>query len=136
MVLYKFVTEDQSFVAILAYGSWGIGIGGLMLYLGVPSIRRAFHYDVSRMRRRGMAVIFANEGIFLFGKAVSFLAVTMGSATLVSVLAGTQVFFGILLGWILMLIAPAIFKEDVGRQDLIRKALLASVMFAGIVLVN
>ena len=135
-VLFKFVSGEQTFSALIAYESWGIALGGLLLYLAVPTIRHAFNYDITHMRRRGMGAIFANEGMFVIGKLFAFLAVSLGSASLVSVLQSTQVFFGIFVGWVLTLAAPAVFQEDITRRGLARKGLLAGVMFTGLLLVG
>lgn len=137
VVFRSVIQAEIPFAAIVTYESWGIALGGLILYLFVPTIRRAFHIDVRSIRKQGMGAIAVNETIFVIAKLLNFVAISVApSVALVSVLMGTQVFFGILLGWLLTTVLPAIFKEDITRSSLIRRGALAAVLFAGIILVN
>ena len=47
-----------------------------------------------------------------------------------------MVFFGIVAGWILTVLVPSIYREEIARQDLIRKGAVALVLFAGIACIN
>ena len=65
-----------------------------------------------------------------------FVALSLGPVALISVVSSINVFFAILFGWILTLIAPAVFKEGISRDELLHKAVWAIVLFVGIVLVS
>lgn len=106
------------------------------MYLLVPSLRRSFHVSLKSLRPRGLAFIGINEMLYVTAKLIGFIAITLGPVALVSVIGSTQVFFGILYGWILTTLLPGIFREDISRANLIRKGALALVLFAGIVLVG
>jgi uncharacterized membrane protein len=136
VVLFKFVSGENNFAALLPYESWGLALGDLILYLFVPTIRRAFHANIKHVSRRALGYLAVNETIFVAAKLLTLTAVVLGPVALVSVLGSTQVFFGVVLGVILTTLAPTIFKEDISRQNLARKAVLALVMFGGIVLVS
>ncbi len=137
VVFRSVIQAEIPFAAIITYESWGITLGGLVLYLFVPTIRRAFHVTLGDIRKQGLAVIALNETTFVVAKLLNFVAISIApSVALVSVLMGTQVFFGILLGWLLTTVLPAIFKEDITRSGLMRRGALAAVLFAGIILVN
>jgi len=136
VVLFKFVAVENDFAALLPYESWGLAFGDVGLYLFVPSIRRAFHENLRIVSRQALGFLMVNESIFVVAKLLTLTAVALGPVALVSVLGSTQVFFGVLLGAILTSFAPAIFKEDISRQNLARKAALALLMFGGIVLVG
>ncbi|MBZ0283643.1 MAG: EamA family transporter [Anaerolineae bacterium] len=135
IVLFKFVAADD-INRVLAYESWGLALGGLLIYLFIAPIRQAFHDSLRTVPRRAFAIIGVNETVFVIAKLVTFTAVSLGPVALVSVLSGVQVFFGIVAGWILTLLLPMVYKEDINRQALIRKGLLAFVMIMGIGLVS
>lgn len=136
LVLFKFVTNKWEFAEVLAYESWGVSIGSVLLYLFYPTARRAFHYNLRHMKRSGYVVLGLNESLFMCARTIGFLAISLGSPTLVAVLGGTGIFYGIFLGWGLTLFAPAVFKEDITRANLLRKGVLAVMLFIGIILVN
>jgi drug/metabolite transporter (DMT)-like permease len=136
IVLFKFVVSETAFTDVLAFESWGMALGGLALYLFLPPLRRAFHQSARTIKRRGLAMIFVNETVFVIAKLLTFTAVSLGPVALVSVLGSTQVFFGIALGWLLTTLLPHIYNENVTRANLLRKGALAAVMFGGILLVH
>ena len=135
-VLFKFVIDSNSFIKVVSYESWGMGIGGVILYLSFPSIRNAFHRINKTISKKALTVIFINEGLYVASRLLTFLALSMGSVALVTVVESTSVFFGIILGWILMLFAPKIFHEDTTKEGLMKKFLLAITVFIGIMLIS
>src|SRR5205085_1653247 len=114
-ILIKFAVEANSFSKILSYESWGIGLGGIILYLLFPSVRNAFHESRKNVRRVALGVMFINEGMFVLSKSFTFFAYSIGPIALVSIAGDTQLFFGILFGLLLTAIAPNIFKEGIDR---------------------
>lgn len=136
VVLFKFVVENYDFAQVVSYESFGLAIGGLILFLFVPSLRHSFIHSARTIRRAAFGMIFVNESMFVVAKLLNFWAVTLGPVALVSVLGSTQIFFGILLGWLLTTFAPAIISENTSQGTLMKKASLAAVLFAGIWLVN
>lgn len=135
-VLIKLAINATSFTSILSYESWGIGLGGAILYLGLPGVRRAFTESLRSVRKLAIGVILLNECLFILAKSIGFLAYSLGPVALVSVVGSTQVFYGIFLGWALTNVAPAIFQEDTTGQGLLRKIALGSVLLAGVWLVS
>jgi drug/metabolite transporter (DMT)-like permease len=136
VVLFKATVVDVNFFDIFAYESWGLALGGFILYLLVPSLRNAFHRNIKVVSRRGLLLLAYNESSFVVSKLVAFTAVLLGPVALVSVLGSTQVFIGIVLGAVLTRIIPRVFQENISRDVLVRKGLLAVVMFGGILLVS
>lgn len=136
VVLFKLVTADGRFEQFLSYESWGFALGGLFIYLFVRSVREAFHENFRVIPRRALGIIVVNETIFLGAKLLTLAAVALGPTALVSVLGGTQVFFGILAGWLLTVLVPTIYREEIAHRDLIRKGAVALVLFVGIACIN
>src|SRR5205085_12378759 len=92
-ILIKFAVEANSFSKILSYESWGIGLGGIILYVLFPSIRSAFHESYTSVRRVALGVMFINEGMFVISKSLIFFAYSIGPVALVSIVGSAQVFF-------------------------------------------
>lgn len=136
VIAMKYITETVSFSHLVAYESWGWGLGGVFLVILLPSVRKAFVKTVSSISKLGLVVIVINEFIYIAARLLTFLAVSLGPAYLVSVLGGTQVFFAVAYAVVLGLIAPKIFKEDNTKRGLIKKAVCSFLIFAGVVLVS
>jgi uncharacterized membrane protein len=133
-VLYKFVVEDHRFLDTVAYEAIGNGLGGIMLFVFSGAIRRAFLTTLRVMRRRALGIIFLNEGFVQLAKSTGLRAVSLGPVALVRVIGSTQVFTGILIGWLLTVMVSSVYHEDISQQNLTRKLGLATVMFGGVVL--
>lgn len=135
-VLIKFTINATSFTKILPYESWGIGIGGLVLFILFPGIRKAFLKSLKTLKKPTIGIVVSNEVVFVTAKAVTFLAYSLGPVALVSVLGGTQVFFGIIYGTILTILFPKLFKEDIDKNTLIKKGILGLGVLIGIILMS
>lgn len=127
-VMAKFAIQATSFSSILAYESWGLGIGGTLLFIFFPQIRNSFLESVRTVPKRALFLMFTNEGVFVLAKSITFYAYSIGPASLVSVLGSTQVLFGVLYGYILTTLLPKYFKEDVKKETIVQK-LLWGVLF-------
>lgn len=134
-VLIKFAINATSFSQILSYESWGIGIGGVVLYLLFSFIRKAFNEIITTVGKRILGIMFLNEGIYVLSKSLSYFAFSIGPVALVSVVGSTQVFFGILFGWFFTLLFPQIFNEKIGKKDLSKKVGLAITLILGVFLI-
>ncbi len=135
VILYKAVSPDNPFILTVAYESWGLGLGGALLYVFVPRIRNAFHTTV-RESRRAFWMILVNESLFVAAKLIALQAIALGPVALVTVIGGTQVFYGVLLGAVLTLLLPKVYSEDLRGRTLVKKGVWALVMFAGLWLVQ
>jgi hypothetical protein len=64
------------------------------------------------------------------------MAFTLAPVAIVSIIGSTQVFFGLLYGTVLTILFPKLFKENISKQTLVRKLILAIIAFTGIFLVS
>ena len=135
-VIIKFAAGLGGFVPMLVYESWGLSLGGLALYLSFKQVRRAFHANFRLAGRKVVAIIFFNESSYALSKGITFFAITLGPVALVSVLSGTQVLYGYLLGVGLTVLFPTKFHESLRRQDLIIKAVYSLLLLFGIALIS
>lgn len=134
-ILIKFALEANSISKIVSYESWGITIGGILLYVAFPTIRKAFIESITTIEKKILGVMFFNEGVFVLTKCLTFLAYSLGPVALVSILGSTNVFFGILYGLILSVLAPKVFKEEGAKDKLLKKVVATILLFIGIVLI-
>ncbi len=125
-------------IEIVVYVLLGLGLGSLGLYLFVGDIRRAFSMTTRTASSRALLIIGASESVFVLARLLAALAVAdpKAATSIVSVLGSVGVFYGIGIGWLLTILIPAIYREDISRSGLTRKLALSMVMFAGIILVN
>lgn len=135
-ILIKFTSEKISFTSLIAYESMGVTIGGLVLLFFVPPIKKAFNKTIKTIKKPVLGLVLFNESFFLGGKIITYMAVTLGPAALVSVLGSTQIFYGILLGILLTLLLPKVFKEDLSKTSLLKKGALSLLAFTGVCLTS
>ena len=133
-ILDTYVIDIRTLVISTMYSAIGYSVGTLVLYLVAPPIRNAFNQHIRTATTKTFGSVYMLEGLFFLRQLALFLAISLGPVALVTVLSSTSVFFGIVLGWIFTLIAPQIFKEDIRRENLTRKALWAGVLFVGLLL--
>lgn len=134
-VLMKFATETNSFSKILSYESFGVGIGGILLYFLFSSVRHSFYSNIRIVRKLVLGILFINEGTFVLAEGLKFFAYSLGPAALVSIVGSIQVFWGILFGFVLTLFAPRIFKEEFNRKLIVKKIGWAFILIIGIALI-
>lgn len=135
-VMIKYALNINSFSNLLAYESWGVGLGGLIIFLISKPIRLAFIKNQKKIKKQAFGSIIFNEVLMILGKSFSFFAFSLGSVSLVSVLENTQVFYGIVYGAILTLLWPKIFNESTSFKDLSKKVVLGIILVIGIILIK
>ena len=134
-ILMKYVLTVYTFSQVLAYESWGIAFGGLILWLFFRSYRAAFLKSVKNIRANTLGFLAVNELVYIVAKSLTFFAYTLGPVSLVSVLGTSQTFFGIAYGYILAFLAPKIFKGEREGLSIVYKFELAALLFVGVWLV-
>ena len=135
-VVEAVITDLRSLLLVTAYFSLGYWIGGLILYLLIPKVRKSFEQHRKTAGIKAVLSLSGVESIFVIRQVVLFLALTLGPVSLVSVIGSLNVFFAIIFGWILTLWQPHIFKEDISRSNLVNKFMWAALAFIGIILVR
>jgi hypothetical protein len=132
-IVIKFTTSiEHNFASIVAYESWGIALGGILLFGVFGRVRHAFLKSFSSVGKPTLGTMFFNESLFILSKALTFLAVSLGPVALVGMLGGVQLFYGFIFGALLTIAFPSIFHEDLRRFELIKNGIFSVVMFVGI----
>lgn len=135
-IVFDIVAPNNSFNALIAYESLGVAIGGLFLYFLIPIVKKSFNITLKKINKAGLGFVFTNEFLYLMGRISTYYAVALGPVALVAIVGSTQVFFGIILGIILTLFMPKVFKEDLSKEGLLKKSLFGLVVFIGIILIE
>lgn len=135
-VVNVLVVDIRGLMQVTAYMGFGYWLGGMALLIFVPPVRHAFASQLKKLQRGGVVSLASVETIFVARQFFLLQALTLGPVAIVSVIGSLNVFFAVILGWVLTLWRPAIFKEDISRQTLTRKFIWAAVAFVGILLVR
>lgn len=135
-VVFKLAITGNGVLELAGYEAIGISVGALLVWIVMPAMRREFLASLKTIRPRAVGIIIAKELIADLAKFLSFIAMSLGPVALVAVVGSSQAFYGILAGWLLTLIAPAIFREDISRANLLKKGGLAGLLIVGIWLVR
>jgi uncharacterized membrane protein len=135
-VVFKLAVAGDSVFELIGYESIGTSVGALLVWIAIPAIRREFLVSIKTIRPIAVGIIVAKELLAYMSKLLSFVAMSLGPVALVAVVGSTQAFYGILAGWLLTLIAPAIFREDISQANLLKKGGLAGLLIFGIWLVR
>lgn len=133
-VIFAYVSREVTFQQSVAFESWGVFLGSMILAAFSSGTRQGFLMSLKSLNYQRLSIIFLNEGMFVIAKYFTFLAVSLGPVALVSVLEGMQLFYGLILGIVLTLLIPKVFQESVGRSAFFRKVAISSLIFLGIYL--
>ena len=124
--------NKATFFEVITCQGWGMGLGGLVLLLFIPQVRRAVSENMETVRLCVFSTVVLNESLTVFAEWIIFFAYSIGPAALISVVGGTQAFYAIILGVVLTLAFPAVFGEDTSKGSLVRRLLAAVILIAGL----
>ncbi len=130
-VIVKQAFMTRSLLPIVAYEGFGVALGGAAVALS-PTVRRAFRTSLRESGAGVIALVCASEALGFLGKALFFLAVSLGPVAIVSALGGVQPFFSIAWAWALARLLPRVFPLQRGGAHLAQRLLLCAVLLAGI----
>jgi len=133
-IFIKVAMDSESFALSLAYEGWGLGIAGIAAALLFPEMRRAFSKNLAAMPSVAFAIIGFNELLTVAAKWVGFFAFSIGPVALVSVVGGVQVFYAIIIGYLLAVFAPVIATEDISKGSIVKK-IAAIILVVGLRLI-
>lgn len=131
VIIFKPISQEFPLITLAAYESWGIFLGGLILYATTPIVRYHFRKNIGAGGRVFSFVLF-NESLSVGAKLIGYLAFSLGPVALVSSLGGTQVLFGIFLGIVLTKFFPNLILEDLRNSTLKSKLGWSAIMLTGL----
>jgi uncharacterized membrane protein len=132
-VLFKFYAVEDAFWVTTFWTFVGEGLFGVGM-LAIGRIRRQFFCLVRTHTGALMGVNGANELINLGGGLSVRYATMLAPVALVSAVSSTTTLFVVAFGVALTFLAPHLSREDVSWRGLMRKAIAAVVVTAGVLL--
>jgi uncharacterized membrane protein len=127
IVLFRFVVVESNFWDTLGWELLGGGIGALLIF---TFYRKAI--IITYMKRDTFALVITNETIYVGARLLAFYAISLVSATLVTIVESTQPLFVLVYGLILSRWYPSVIKEDTKANVIILKLTAAVFMIIGI----
>jgi len=128
----KFSINSNSFVNFIILEGWGLGFGGILIYIFSSRVRDAFWENFKTASKKVFGIIGLNETLTVFEKWVSFFALSIGPVALVSVVGGIRIFSAIAIGYLLTILAPSVIREDISKGLLARKIIAAAILIVGL----
>lgn len=136
-ICIKLAGSQVEFGHVLVFENLGMGVVGLTITLVVVHYRKPFVTLITRSPLSTLFIVVGNEGIlYLCAKLSMNYAYRVGSAGLVSIVESSQILIAMVVGFVLSMIRPRIFKENTNRQIIVRKLVYAVFMISGLALIR
>ncbi len=135
-VLFKFVLGYANFWDTLAYEFLGGALGSIPLILLRAADPEHDGSDLRALSSQVWALIISNELIYVIARFFTFYAIMLAPVYLVSAVGSIGPVFVFLYGIAFSLWFPAIIREDLRREALIKKCLAIAVIVIGALLLN
>ena len=133
-LIADFMLTKMSFTDFLILDTFGTALAGLPLLL-IPAMRKQIVYGIKTAVPQKYRWFVLNNFFDFFGQMSLKGALSLSSsAGLVTVIIQVQSFYGIVLGYILTMVLPSIFREDTSKKALGKKIIGALIMFLGVAL--
>ncbi len=134
-ILFKVGVSDINFWHSLPYEGFGIVFGSLCILL-YKNNKKEFTLQTKKLPKKIFPYMFLNELIFVASRYSAFFALSLVSASIVSVLSGFQPLFILVFGIILSLRFPHLIKEVLNKETLAIKFIAGVGIFLGIFLLS
>lgn len=135
-VMSKIALNSNSFAAVLIYDGWGLGFGGILIYIFSSKVRNAFWENFKTTPAKAFGIVGISETLTVLAAWTAFFAYSIGPVALVSAVDGIRSFYAIILGLLLTLFMPSLVREDIAGDTLFRKILAAVILTAGLYFVS
>lgn len=132
-VTLKLFFQSTDFVNGLFWTRWGVVAGGLLL-MAFPASRREIMASFKTAGVEAKVVFFLNKVLAAAAFALLYYAIKIGNVVFVNAIQGVQYVFILLIGALLLKIAPGLFRRYV--QPMTRRKMAATVIIiAGLALI-
>ena len=135
LILFKFVVDIQGVWDSLGYEYLGAGLGAFILYFS-PFRQMNFLEAVKGIKRSTVAIISANETLWVLGRFATFFSSSLAPVSLIAVIGGVQPILMFLGGLLISIWLPNIVKEDLSGSAIKTKIIAIILAFLGIWLIN
>ena len=121
---------------MMVYREAGYAIAILSAFVISPQARKFTRKVVKDLNLRKTAIVYASEGIGVFGMFLYYLGVQKGPISLVSVVEGSETIFIFILTLIISVFIPKMFKEEIDKKTIIIKIASIILTISGLYLIS
>lgn len=133
-ILTKFIYGKVDYWTGIFWILFGSSIGGLLL-LVIKEYRKNFTTTIYNINKNSVLLLLgAFFGGFL-GRVLYFLAIMLGSVSLVAVVGGFEGLFVLVYAILLSKHLPKLFKEEIDKKTITHKIIAIFLMFIGLVFI-
>jgi drug/metabolite transporter (DMT)-like permease len=128
-ILIKFVYSTQSYWNGAIWVGLGTPIGSAAL---VMFFRRRFFLNIKKISNASLALVMSSAISGFMGRLLYFLAIMLGSVSIVAVIGGFEGLFVLLYALLLSIWLPKILKEEISKKILLTKVVAIFFMISGL----
>jgi hypothetical protein len=130
-VIFKLIAVQTGFWVSLFWGFVGQVMAGLTFLACVASYRRDFLVLFEQRKVAVVGLIALSRTLFIVSEAVTLFAMLLAPVALVLVVNSFQPLFVFILGTVLTLLFPRVFKESLDRRKMLQKGVGIGLMLMG-----
>ncbi|MFA6251630.1 MAG: DMT family transporter [Candidatus Paceibacterota bacterium] len=130
-IIFKYVTIEGNFWVSSFWEYFGLGLGGLFLYIFIPKYRHEFAYMNKIGGRKIFFVNIISELMTIFGNLLTNFALLLAPVAMVYLIGSFQPAIVLLLIIVGTKFFPHIIKENISHRVLIQKITAVIVMIIG-----
>lgn len=133
-VLTKFIYKSLDYWNGIFWVLFGFMIGALVLIL-IRKNRENFKNTISTLNCTSLSFLIGSSLSGFFGRIFYFLAIMLGSVSLVSVISGFESVFVLIYAILLSKYLPKLFKEEIDKKTILHKIIAIFLMFIGLIFI-
>ena len=130
-IIFKFIAKTDSFWVASFWQYWGLGIGGMFIFLFLGKYRRDFIYNIKNNGKVIFFLYFIIEVMTIIGNLLTNYATLLAPIALVYMVGSFQPVVVIFLTFFSTKFFPKIIKEDFSEKIVIPKVIAILIMLIG-----
>lgn len=130
-VLTKYIYRSLNYWNGIFWILFGFTTGSLLLLLKKKN-RINFKSTISNLNKTSAFFLISSSLTGFFGRVFYFLAIMLGSVSIVAVLGGFESLFVIIYAIFISKYLPKLFKEEVSKKIILHKIIAIFLMFIGL----
>ncbi|MCI0597706.1 hypothetical protein L0Y34_01385, partial [Candidatus Parcubacteria bacterium] len=135
--LFKLGSNREEYWTGILWQHIGIFLAGFVVFIVYRHARKGFWESLRDSKMINLGLNTLNEVFYVVGVMLFLFAITLAPVALVGAVNAFQPVLAFILGAILSLLFPKLFKEKLGRKHLLQKGLaIAIVVISSVFLVS
>lgn len=135
-VIFKIIAVEEGFWLSVFWDFTGSAIFGMILFVSIKSYRKDFLWVLKNNSLSVIFLNFFNEIIFIIAEGVIAYALLLAPVALIMTINSTQPLFVLIIGVVLTLFFPKIFKESLVKRNLIQKVSAIGIIVVGAIILG